>query len=209
MAAAAAPVRIQRTVPPEEAARADFYALLARLFVGGPDGPLLAALAAAEPLPREADPRLAQAWADLSRASSAMDADAGKAEYDDLFVGVGKAAVSIYAGHYIGAGAVGHPRVRLQSDLAELGLGRPAGQNEPEDHLAGLFEVMRVLAAGGAGRGPAAIADQKRFFENYLEMGAPGFFNAVIASDKANYYRKVAALGLAFMAIESEGFALE
>ena len=32
MAIAAAPVRIQRTLAPEEAARADFYALLARLY---------------------------------------------------------------------------------------------------------------------------------------------------------------------------------
>ncbi len=68
---------------------------------------------------------------------------------------------------------------------------------------------MRVLVAGGAGRSPASLAEQKRFFEGYLEPGAAKFFKAVIACEPANYYRRVAALGLAFMAIESESFELD
>ena len=205
-AVAAAPVRIQRTLPPEEAARADFYALLARLFFAGPDAPLLATLANADPLPADSDPALAKAWHELALASSVMDEDAAAFEYEGLFAGIGKAPVSIYAGFYIGALAIDHPRVRLQADLAAFGLARRASATEPEDHFAGLFDVMRVLVAGGAGRAPAPVADQKRFFAEYLEKGAADFFNAVKASDKANYYRKVAELGLAFTAIEKAAF---
>ena len=51
MNAVAAPVTLQRMLPPEEAARGDFYALLARLFREAPDGQLLAALAASPALP--------------------------------------------------------------------------------------------------------------------------------------------------------------
>jgi len=209
MSVAAAPVRLQRLLPAEEAARGDFYALLARLLHSGADAALLRALAEAEPIPADGDASLSKAWEELSRASSVMDADAAGEEYDDLFVGLGKARLSIYAGYYIGAASMDHPRVRLQAELAAMGLARRSEANEPEDHFAALFDVMRVLVAGGAGREAAPLAEQRKFFRAYLEKGAPAFFKAVTACDKANYYRKVAALGLAFVAIESESFELE
>jgi TorA maturation chaperone TorD len=208
MSVAAAPVRVNRPLPPEEAARGDFYALLARLLHHGADAALLGTLAAAQPIPADGNADLAKAWDALARASSAMDEDAAGHEYDTLFVGIGKAPVSIYAGFYTGAMALDHPRVRLQAELAALGLERRE-QVQPEDHFATLFDVMRVLVAGGAGRGPAPIGEQKRFFEAYLGQGAPRFFGALIASDRANYYRTVAALGNAFMAIEAESFELD
>src|ERR1700693_5504487 len=145
MAAVASQVALHRALPPEEAARGDFYALLARLMHNAPDAPLLRSLAAAPPLPSQGDGALAKAWRELTEASAAMDADAARDEYEALFVGVGSAAVSIYAGHYSGAAAVDHPRVRIQADLAALGLGQRGSVTEPEDHFAGLFEGVRVL----------------------------------------------------------------
>src|SRR6185436_795782 len=157
-AAVAVPVTVQRPLAPEDAARADFYALLSRLLAAPPDGPLLRNLADAPALQGDAD--LAKAWDHLTRASSAIDADAAGEEFDLLFAGVGKGLVSLYAGFYAGASAVDHPRVRIQHDLAALGLALRADSTEPEDHLSGLFEAMRVLIAGGAGRGPASIDEQ-------------------------------------------------
>ena len=201
----AAPVKLHRALPPEEAARADFYALLARLFHGAPDADLLANLAAAGPV----DGVLSTAWQGLVDASSAMDADAAVEEYETLFVGIGKAEVSLYAGYYGGAPSIDHPRVRLQADLARIGLERRPDVTEPEDHYAGLFDVMRVLVAGRAGRAPAALSDQKQFFSAPIEPGAARFLAAAGASPKANYYRHVAAVGSAFIALESESFQLE
>lgn len=209
MGAAVATVEIHRPLPPEEAARGDFYALLARLAFAPPDAPLLAALAQAAPLPADADRALAAAWKSLGQASSVMDADAAGEEYDALFVAVGKAPVSIYAGHYVGAMAVDHPRVRLPVELAGLGLAHRDTATEPADHFAALFEVMRVLASGGAGRGPASVGEQKEFFDAYLAEGARKFFEAIGACPQANYYRHVAALGLAFIALESASFELD
>ena len=206
---ASAPVAIHRPLPPEEAARGDFYALLARLLNDAPDAALLARLAAAQPIPADGDPALADAWRRLVDASSVMDADAAAEEYEILFVGMGKARVSLYAGYYSGAPSIDHPRVRIQADLAALGLGRPDRVTEPEDHFAGLFDVMRVLVAGGAGRSPAAVAEQKRFFDSHLRHAAPRFFAAVGVADGANYYRHVAAVGAVFTALESESFLLE
>jgi TorA maturation chaperone TorD len=204
MSVTAARIEVHRPLPPEEAARGDFYALLGRLHYAAPDGSLLAALAAADPIPPSGDGALSRAWEGLRLASSAMDTDAAAEEYEVLFCAMGKAPVSIYAGHYIGAPALDHPRVRLRA-----GLGPRPGHNEPEDHFAGLFEVMRVLVVGAPGRPSAPIEDQKRFFEGFLAKGARDFFTAVTRAGQANYYRKVAELGLAFLAIEAESFELD
>jgi TorA maturation chaperone TorD len=200
-------VVVHRQLAPEEQGRADFYALLARLLLAAPDAKLLASLAAAGEV--QGDPVLGKAWADLVGASSVMDAEAGREEYHALFEGVGSGEVSIYSAFYMGAPAVDHPRVRIHSDLAELGLAQRQGVTEPEDHWSGLFDVMRVLVAGGAGRAPAALSVQRRFFQSHLEPGVAKFFRALQGASSANYYRRVAALGLAFVALETESFRLD
>lgn len=209
-AAIASAVQVHRPLPAEEAARADFYALLARLLQGAPDARLLQTLAIAPPIEADgADPALAKAWAELARASAAFDADAAQEEYEKLFVGVGKAPVSIYSASYrAGATAMDHPRVVLRADLAALGLAPRDGVNEPEDHFAALFETMRILVAGGSGREPAPVEEQRRFFERHVKPGAAGFLAATRLAREANYYAKVAALGEAFVAIEDESFSL-
>ena len=209
MQAAAAPVTMHRALPAEEAARGDFYALLARLLHSAPDSALLASLAAAPELPALGDAGLARAWRDLTEASSAMDVDAACEEYELLFVGMGKSPVSIYSGFYSGAPSIDHPRVRIQADLAALGLARHGRISEPEDHFAGLLDVMRVLVAGGAGRSPASIAEQRRFFDAHLAPSVGKFLAALGRAPLANYYRSVAAFGAAFMALESESFLLD
>lgn len=200
---------LRRPLAPEEAARASFYALLARLLHAAPDNALLHRIAGSPALDADGDPRLARAWAELAAASSVMDADAAAEEHDALFATMGKPAVSRYAGFYAGATAVAHPRVRIRADLAALGLAPRPDATEPEDHLAGLFEAMRVLVEGGAGREPAGLADQRRFFEAHIAPAAPAFFAALGSAEASNYYRKVAALGAAFIALERQSFSLE
>ncbi len=204
--AAVAPVVMHRTLAAEEAARADFYALLARMLGSPPDGALLQTIAHAGPLAGHSE--LALAWQALVDASSVMDKDAARDEYEALFGGLGKAVVSVYAGHYAGASAVGHPRIRIQRDLEEFGLAHRS-TTEPEDHLATLFDAMRVLVAGGVGRGPAKLEEQRRFFDAHVKPAAGKFFAAIGAAKEANYYRRVAALGTAFLAIEVESFQLD
>jgi TorA maturation chaperone TorD len=204
----AAPIKLHRALAPEEAARANFYALIARLLAGAPDDALLGNLAAAQSLGAEADAALAQAWIDLCDVSNEADADRLGEEYEALFFGIGHAPVSIYAGFHGGAPAVDHPRVRMQADLAALGLARTE-TTEPEDHYAVVFDTMRVLVAGGAGREPAAVAEQKRFFDRHVRPGAARFFAALAAAKGADYYRRVAALGTAFIALEEESFKLD
>jgi TorA maturation chaperone TorD len=206
--AAAATVTVHRTLAPEDAARADFYALIARLLQRAPDAMLLADLAAAPLLPAEGDRAMADAWRELVEASATAQPGDVAFEYDELFAGVGKAPVSIYAGFYSGAPAVDHPRVRIRGDLAQLGLA-PQVETEPEDHFGVIFDAMRVLVAGGAGRGPASVAEQRRFFERHVRPAAPRFLAAVGVARQSHYYRRVAALAAAFVALETESFQLD
>ena len=209
MNAVASAVTLHRALAAEESARADFYALLSRLFQAAPDNALLHVIAQAEPIPAEGDPRLAKAWQELVAASSVMDGEAALDEFELLFGGVGKSAVSPYAGFYAGAASIDHPRVRIRADLAGLGLAPRDASPEPEDHFSAMFDAMRVLVAGGAGRGPATLNEQRRFFEAHLQPAFGGFLGTLARAPSSNYYRKVAALGQAFLAIETESFQLE
>jgi TorA maturation chaperone TorD len=205
---AAAPVAVRRPLAPEESGRADFYALLARLFAAAPDARLLQTLAIAPALEGDADPDLAAAWLALIAASGAFDEEAATEEYEKLFVGMGSSLVSIHFGFHAGASAVDHPRVRIRRDLAALGLEPREGNPQPEDHFALLFEAMRVLAGGTPVRDPAPLEEQERFFESNLAPGVFRFLEAVQAVAESNYYRRVADFAAAFMKIEKQSFNL-
>src|SRR6202521_5651196 len=84
----------------EDQARADFYALLARLYAAAPDAALLSSIAACDELSADADSEggrtLAEAWRNLIAASTAMDPAAAADEYQTLFVGVAKSDISAH-----------------------------------------------------------------------------------------------------------------
>lgn len=197
---------------PEDRARADFYALLARLFGSAPDAPLLAAIAGANPLAPEADPGaangIAPAWASLCAASAVADPVAAGNEFQALFVGVGQSAVSLYASHFLGRQS-GSPLAEIRSTLAGLGLARRAESSEFEDHLSALFETMRLLVAGDANRPPATIAEQRAFCERFLLPWAFDCCTAIMQCPIANYYRQAASFASCFLALERDSFAIE
>jgi TorA maturation chaperone TorD len=89
-----------------------------------------------------------------------------------------------------------------------LSLARAPGVTEPEDHLGGLFEVMRLLVAGAPGRPPESPARQKAFFESHIAPTAIKFFDALRSEPDSNYYSRVAGLGAAFVEVESQSLQL-
>src|SRR5437867_7098831 len=147
------------SLPPEEQARANFYALLARLFYAPPDAPLLKALAA-EDLAAE-DETLAAAWRQLARAAGMADAEAVREEFDTAFVGTGKSPVTLYTSAYSIRYSNEAPLAELRGELAALGLARRAQAAEPEDHIAALCDTMRHLIA----EEEHDLDDQKRVFD--------------------------------------------
>jgi TorA maturation chaperone TorD len=207
-----ASMAVRGPLPTEDQARADFYALLGRLFAAAPDAPLLRAIAQADDLPVEtaegAGRELAEAWRMLKAASEATDAEAAAQEYVDLFVGVGKSEVTLHAAGYMRS-AGGSVLAEIRAELARLGLGRQASIDVYEDHLAAVFETMRVLIAGAPGVSSRSVAEQKKYFAAYVAPSVPGCCAAIIASPIANYYRRVAEFTELFVAIERDSLAMD
>src|SRR3954471_21373860 len=143
MSVDAAPLRFSA---PEEAARANFYALLARLFYAPPDQALLDSLAA-DPELEGAEGDLELAWRALASAAAQAGPEEIKAEFDTAFVGTGKAPVTLYACAYSMRYTNEAPLAQLRGELASLGLGRRSEVTDPEDHIAALCEAMRYLIA--------------------------------------------------------------
>ena len=205
----ASPSRLE----PEDEARAEFYALLARLFADAPDALLLAAIAAAAPLAATSGTGgnadgIASAWDAVRKASATIDPAAIREEYQTLFVGVGRSEVSLYASHYLGPQS-GRPLAELRASLARLGLARRPESNEFEDHLSIVLETMRMLVAGDGERVTATLEAKQAFFDRHLLLWAADCCNAISINSIANYYRRVAEFAHCFVALERDSFALE
>jgi TorA maturation chaperone TorD len=210
------PLALAHRLEPEDQARADFYALLARLFADVPDAGLLAAIASAAPLAPvvqagdngDVATTLAAAWEALLGASSTVDLEGAIEEFQTLFIGVGRSEVTLYASHYLGPQS-GRPLAEIRTALAGLGLARRPGSSEYEDHLAVLLETMRLLVAGDAERDPAGISVQREFFERHVASWAFDCCTAIEQSPVANYYRSVAQFSRCFLALERDSLATE
>ena len=203
MSANVTPLRFQPPEVPEDQARAGHYALLARLFYAGPDAGLLAVIAdAGEIAAGDGRSALAGAWNALALAARAMDAEAARLEYDQLFVGTGKAEVTPYASFYLTETGREKILVQLRAELASLGLGRAERTLEPEDHVSGLLDAMRYLISLGSD--DAALQNQRAFFERYIAGSYHGLCAAISASEKANFYKHVADFAETFLRVEDE-----
>ena len=208
---------LDHALAPEDQARADFYALLARLFADPPDAALLAAIAHAAPLGADTEieraddsaPSLPAAWDTLRAASAAMDPDAVVEEYNDIFVGVGRSEVNLHASHWLTGFMMEKPLVEVRTALAGLGLARRNGVALLEDHLAALCETMRILIAGQGARAPSTLADQRAFFERHLAPWVLACCSAISDCPVANYYRQVAQFAQRYMALERDSFAID
>ena len=198
---AAAPLQFHPPAAEEDRARAGYYALLARLFYSGPDSALLDAIAGADEIAGDEGAGLAGAWNRLAAAARAMDHEAARVEHDQLFLGVGKAEVTPYASYYLSETGREKILVRLKQQLAGMGLAKAEHAREPEDHVAGLFEVMRHLISDS---GDAALQKQKAFFVQFVAPAYSRFCAAISDSPKANFYRHVAEFARHFLDIESE-----
>lgn len=201
--------RAREALLPEDQARADLYALIARLFYMPADATLLRAVVDAGALVA-GDRPLAWAWKALHDAAVVIDTEAAREEYDRLFIGVGKAEVSLYASYYLAGPAKELSLVKLRDEFAARGLMRRESAHEPEDHLSGLADAMRFLVAGDGDAAPASVAEQERFFVTWIQPWYGAFVAAVLAARGENFFYNCAVrLADAFFAVEAESFTIE
>ena len=188
---------------PEDAARAGIYGLIARLFYAAPDEGVLAQLLHAKAFEGSNEP-IAVAWRELVDAARNVFPVVLENEHTDLFVGTGKAEVTPYLTHYTIKYATDNPLVELRQQLDQWGMARRENASEPEDHIAGVCETMRLAIAVQH----RSEEEQKSFFEHFIHRGGIAFCDAVSASPKAVFYRRVASFTRAFFEVEREAFGM-
>jgi TorA maturation chaperone TorD len=204
----ASALKFVHRLEPEDRARANFYGVLAALYRDAPGAGLLQAIGAADPLPDAEAGSLPRAWNRLIDACRVMDAEAAQQEYWDLFVGTGKCEVNLHASHWLTGFMMEKPLVDLRNDLAALGLSRKPASSILEDHVAALFETMRLLIEGDDARRPAGVDDQKRFFDRHIAPWLPDLCTALKQTPLANFYRPVGEFTELFVAIERDSLAI-
>ncbi len=191
----------------EELARAELYGLLARLWFAPPDAELLRQFEVAVTEAPTPGAFLEAPWQALVAAMRATTPEAARDEYDALFQGVGKPEVFLYGSYYQAGFLNEKPLVQLRDDLARLGLARDETRGETEDHVAGVFEVMRYLIAGDD-VAVCNLEQQRRFFRAHVQPWVEKMGDAVTAHPRAALYAKLAALTQAFVQVETQGFDL-
>jgi len=191
------------SLAPEEQARANFYALLSRLFYAPADAGLLAALGQADELEAD-DEIIAARWRELSKAAAAADPEAVREEYETAFVGTGRAPVTLYTTAYSVRYTNEMPLAPLRAELAALGLGRRGDAGEPEDHIAALCDVMRHLIA----EQQRALEEQRRFYERWIQPNVEPLCAAIEKSDHTSFYKVVGRMAKAFFSLEQSAFEM-
>lgn len=184
---------------PTEAAtlRAGVYGLLAELLQRPPDGQRLARLRALA-IPAHEDAALAPAWRALRDAARDTDAEALDDEYHALFIGLGRGELLPFASWYLNGALLDRPLAAVRGDLARLGIGRREDVAEPEDHAGAILEAMGLMAGEGF-----AQEEQRAFFERHVAGWMPSLMADLDAAPGSRFYRAVAALGTAFLDLES------
>ena len=188
---------------PEDAARAGVYGLIARLFYAAPDEGVLGQLLHSTAFEASEEP-IALAWRELVEAGRTAFPVMLENEHTELFVGTGKAEVTPYLTHYTIKYATDNPLVELRQQLIHWGMARRENVNEPEDHISGICETMRFAIAVQH----RSEEEQKAFFERFIVRGGVAFCDAVTASPKAVFYRRVAGFARAFLEVEREAFGM-
>ena len=192
----------------EDQARADFYALFARLLLAPPDAALLGALAQAEPISAVGEFALEDAWLALTQAASVVDEGAVRDEFSALFEAIGNPLLNPNGSWYLAGHLNDVPLANLRQDLARLRLARAPGVGDFEDHLGALCETMRVLVAGAPGIARRPLGVQKTFFEAHIRPWYAACLADLAAAEPANFYRVVARVVDAFLSIEAQAFAV-
>lgn len=190
-------------IDPGEQARADVYRLLGALLAAPPGKALIEMLRGISPPPAPDGDAITAAWNTLRAAAEQADPAKLEDEYFNLFIGLGRGEVVPYASFYIHGLLMEKVLASLRGELAGLGIERRKDVAEPEDHVAALCEVMGMIITGHG-----LQLKQSAFFEDYLDSWAGRFFEDLGKAGTADFYRAVAQLGQAFLAVERQYFSL-
>jgi len=194
---------------PEEASRADLYALIGRLFYAPANAELLARIAGTELLAVEGDVSdLRNAWSALRAACRNAEERAVEDEFNSLFVSVGQSAINPLGSFYMTGFLNDRPLGELRMELDRIGFRKLKPSAETEDHLTALADVMRLMIMGGAEGGAAPIEAQRAFFERFIKPWYARLAADLERSGAASFYKSVGRFTKAFFDVESASFEI-
>jgi TorA maturation chaperone TorD len=188
----------------EDKLRAETYILLASLLAAPPSAEVVEIV---KGLSGDATP-FGKAIEALSAAARNMSGAELEEEYYRLFVGVEVGELVPYASYYLTGALYTWPLAQLRADMARLGIARARQTSEPEDHIAGVCEILAGLILGVFGEHALPLADQKHLFETHLRPWGPRFFEDLERTQSAPFYAPVGRLGSEFLKIERQAFAM-
>lgn len=191
------------TLAPEDELRAQLYRFLARFLASPPDKTELDIAAKMD----GDDTDLGKAFHAFSALAARTDADKVAQEYHDLFIGIGRGELLPYGSYYLTGFLHEKPLAKLRNDMARLGIRRRPDVKEPEDHVAALMDMMAGLIAGDFGA-PAALSDQKQFFDAHIAAWASHFFADLEGAKSSVLYASLGTIGRRFMEIEETAFSM-
>lgn len=195
---------VETTLAAEDVLRTQLYRLLASWLSDAPDQDLLDRTAS---LTGDKS-SLGKAVGTLAHLSARTPVSTAAVEYHDLMIGVGRGELVPFASYYLTGFLQEKPLARLRQDMRRLDIARVDGVCEPEDHVASILEMMAGLIDGTFGRA-LPVDEQKAFYDQYVGCWAGHFFKDLGAAKSAVLYAGVAALGTAFLDLETGAFALQ
>lgn len=196
------PARIA-DVAEEDALRADLYDFISAMLAAPPSADLLKKAAALT----GDDSDIGRGIKALSTIAGAMTPATARAEFEALFIGLGRGELMPYGSYYLTGFLNEKPLATLRNDMARLGIERAPNVYEPEDNIASLAEMMAGMIRGRFFTA-ASLAEQKRFFNTHIGPWAGHFFSDLEAAKNSVLYAPVGAIGRAFVDIEKEAFRM-
>ncbi|WP_114961710.1 TorD/DmsD family molecular chaperone [Tritonibacter mobilis] len=190
-------------VSEEDRLRADLYNYLGLMLASPPSEMLLEQTAG---LSGDETP-LGQAITQLARVAKRTKPAGAEREFNALFIGLGRGELLPYASYYLTGFLNEKPLAALRNDMSARGLSRAPNVFEPEDNIASLMEMMGAMIVGRFGAA-TSLAEQKTFFNKHIGPWAAHFFADLEGAKNSVLYASVAAVGRAFMEIETEGFRM-
>lgn len=199
-----AEVQCPRSITSEDRARAQMYRLLGALLSDPPSDELLRGLASLQ----GDSTSLGSASRNLAALAGRTSPDNAEREFNNLFIGVGRGELLPFASYYLTGFLNEKPLAALRSDLKVRGIRSRDHVKEPEDHIGTLCEIMAGIISGEF-ECDSDLTSQKAFFDAHMAKWAELFFTDLEAAQASVFYAPVGSLGRAFMAIETDAFAIQ
>ncbi len=193
----------ENAIHDEDRLRADLYDFVAALLATPPSKVLLQKTAGLS----GDDSALGQAISTMARVAKVTNEKAVESEFNALFIGLGRGELLPYASYYLTGFLNEKPLAQLRTDMARLRIARAPNVFEPEDNIASLLEMMAGMITERFGK-PAALDQQKEFFDRHIRPWAEHFFTDLEGAKNSVFYASVGTVGRALIDIETEAFRM-